>query len=180
MADYCVVVADGSRARFFTLEPVPIPEVESGPNLVEQRDLVDPERALHGRDQFSETKSGRNMAPRGGPAHGYDDHRERHEDEMDHRFAHRIADIAIDVARQNGAKYLVLAASSRMLGFLREVIKNPAGIEVREAPKDLTYQSPIEIHRHLSEEKLLPPRETRVPAQQKHFSEPGSGANWSG
>lgn len=30
MSEYCVVVAQGSRARFFTLEPAEVPEMEGG------------------------------------------------------------------------------------------------------------------------------------------------------
>ena len=180
MTDYCVVVADSYRARFFTLEAARIPEVESGPNLVEHRDLVNPEVAILGRDQFSDLKSGRNTAPGGGPAHGYDDHRDRHEDELDRRFARRIAATAMDVVREHGAKCLVLALSSRMLGFLRDAIRHPgaAKLEVRETAKDLTNRKPIDIHHHLSEANLLPARENRT--QRQGSSGPGSGANWSG
>jgi len=181
MSEYCVVVADSSRARFFTLEDARVPEVESGPNLVEHSDLVDPEVAVPGRENFSEAKSGRNM-PRGGPAHGYDDHRDRHVDERDRRFARRIADTAIDQVYQHGARRLVLSATSRMLGFLREALSSRAGnrLEIREIAKDLAGRGSVEIHRHLSEAGLLPGREDRAPARWQRSAGPGSGANWSG
>ena len=182
MSEYCVVIADSYRARFFTLEDARVPEVESGPNLFEHSDLVNPEVAVPGRDHFSAVKSGLNMAPRGGPAHGYDDHRSRHVDERDRRFAKRIADTAIDQVCRHGARCLVLSATSRMLGFLREAISSPTRtkLEIREVTKDLASRNGMQIHRCLSEAGLLPERENRAPAQWQRSAGPGSGSNWSG
>lgn len=159
MNGYCIVVADASRARFFTLEPAAVPELESGPRLVEQSDLVNPEAALPGRETWSDTRSGSNTAPGGGPSHRYDDHRERHEEELGRRFARRISAAALDLARQQGAKYLVLVAASRMLGYLRPVLQASAeGVEIREAAKDLAGLSAQDIQRHLVAAGLLSAR----------------------
>ncbi len=164
MSDYCVVVVDSARARFFTLEAAEVPELESGPNLVERRDLVNPEAALPGRETWTETRSGRNTARGGGPAHGYDDHRDSHDEEVNRRFARRIAEATADLARRNGVKYLVLVAANRMLGFLRETLTLPAGrkIEVREVAKDLARLNPLEIHRNLNSHGALPARGNRA------------------
>lgn len=160
MSDYCVVVVDSARARFFTLEAAEVPELESGPNLVECNDLVNPEAALSGRETWTESKSGRNTARGGGSAHGYDDHRDGHGEEVSRRFARRIAEATESLARRNGVKYLVLVAANRMLGFLRECITLPSGkkIEVREVAKDLARLSPREIHRNLNSHGALPAR----------------------
>jgi len=69
MNHYSVIVAGGSRARFFTLEAAQFPELESGPRLVEQKDLINSENQMHNGSLWSETQSGRNRAPNGGPAH---------------------------------------------------------------------------------------------------------------
>ena len=53
MSEYCVVVADGTRARFFTLEAAQFPEMESGPNLIEKKDLINPETETAGRELSS-------------------------------------------------------------------------------------------------------------------------------
>ncbi|MCC6208499.1 MAG: host attachment protein [Gammaproteobacteria bacterium] len=159
MNHYCVIVADRARARFFCLDPAAVPELESGPNLVEIRDLINPEASLPGRETWSETRSGCNMA-RGGSAHGYDDHRDSHEEEFNRRFARRIAAGAHELLRQYRPRRLVLAASSHMLGLLRGALTLPAGsnIEVREAGKDLTHMPPLEIQRHLAGAGLMPGR----------------------
>lgn len=160
MSDYCVVVCNGTRARLFTLEPVAIPEVESGPNLVEHKDLVNPEVDVPGKETWTDLKSGRNTAPGAGPAHGYDDHRDDHEDEFMRRFAEDVARQAAALVQKAQAKHLVMVASNRMLGFLRNALQLPptSAVEVRELAKDLSKFSPLEIHEHLSEAGLLPAR----------------------
>lgn len=163
MSRYCVIVADRSRARFFSLDPVAAPGSDAGPRLVEVIDLVNPEASLSGRETWTETRSGRNMA-RGGPAHGYDDHRESHAEEFDRRFAKRIAEGAHDLLQQYRPRRLVLAASSHMLGLLRGALTLPAGsnVELREACKDLAHMAPLEIRRHLADAGLIPARASRV------------------
>ncbi len=165
MNGYCVVTADGGRARLFTLEPARYPEVESGPSLVEQRDLVDIEQETAGAELWTSTKSGRNRAPGGGPAHGYDDHRSQHRAESERRFARQVAQEAMRLAQAHAARTIVLAAEKRMLGFLRTaldpLVRN--GMVVQEVAKDLSKHPPIEIQELLARDGLLPAR--RAPAR---------------
>ncbi len=160
MSEYCVVVCNGTRARFFTLEPVAFPELESGPNLVERKDLVNPEIDVPGKETWTDLKSGRNVAPGAGLAHGYDDHRDDHEDEFMRRFANTVAKEAAALVQAQKGKCLVMAASNRMLGFLRNALRLPPTppVEVRKLAKDLSKLSPLDIHAHLSEAGLLPAR----------------------
>ena len=44
MNTYLVAVVDGAFARFLTLQPVEMPDYESGPNLVEQERLSSAEK----------------------------------------------------------------------------------------------------------------------------------------
>jgi protein required for attachment to host cells len=159
MAEYCIIVADGTRARFFTLESMPPSKTAGGPDLVEHDDLVSTEKDIPGRKIWSD-KSGRNVATLGGPSPGYDDHRDRHEDEFEHRFAHHIADEAVKLAQREHAAHLILAAEKRMLGFLREALHVPShqSFDVHEVAKDLTKLSPYTVHDHLASAGLLPAR----------------------
>ena len=160
MSQYSVIVAGGARARFFTLEAVQVPEMESGPRLVEQKDLVNPEHQAHDSALWSESKTGRNRAPSGGPAHGYDDHRNQHEDEFERRFARSIADEATRMVKSNNTRHVILVAQKRMLGFLRSAIDPllKAGVNIHEFAKDLGKLAPQDLHEHLARERLLPPR----------------------
>ena len=162
MSRYCVVVADGARARFFSLEEADIGE--SGPNLVEHDVLVNPEAESAGKDIYSNDKSGRNAAPMGAGAHGYDDHRDSHSDELEHRFAKKVAHEAVTAASQRQATRLVVVADKRMMGHLRSVIVVPptAGFRVSELAKDLSKLSLTELHAHLASDGMVPPREPGI------------------
>lgn len=158
----CVIVADNGRARFFRLADVEFPELESGPNLEEINDLVNPEREAAGDEIWSDIKSGRNRGNGGAPAHGYDDHRDQHEEEFDRRFARTIAAEAERLA--NGStRELVVVAQKRALGLLRNELAalGKRGVRIRELAKDLSKLSPIELQDHLARLKLIPPRRMR-------------------
>ncbi len=160
MAGYYVIVASASRARFFNLRPREIPEMESGPNLVEEDKLENLEGELPDREVFSSPKSGRHRDPVGGSGagHGYDDHRQEHRRELEKHFAEKAAEKAVSSAKQAGAEKLVLAAESRMLGLFRPMFKEmeKRGIELIEHDADLVNYSTEEIHRHLAKRQLLP------------------------
>jgi len=156
---YCIVVADGARARLFTLDDSVLEP--PGPDLVEREDLANPEHKLAGRDKYSTTRTGSNLNPQKGPAHGYDDHRDKEEREHERRFAHDIASHAVALAQRERSYQLVVVAEKRMLGLLRETLVLPAksGIELRELAKDLTQLSATELQAHLAEAGLVPARQ---------------------
>jgi protein required for attachment to host cells len=158
MCGYCIVIVSGSYARYFALEPVELPELESGPRLVERGELFNPDKEIAGRYLYTDSKIGRGRAPHGGPSHGYDDHRLQHEDESDRRFARRILEKIRRLSQTKHARYVVLVASARMLGLLRQdmdiILKS--GIEVYELAKDMTKFSPEQIHDYLAKEHLVP------------------------
>jgi protein required for attachment to host cells len=159
MNQYCVVVANGARARFFTLEHSKYPELESGPNLVEYNQIENTEMDTKSGALWSENKSGRNRGAKGGSAHGYDDHRSQHEDEYERRFANNIADEARRFSQAHKISDMIVVSQKRMLGFLRSAIEPRfSGIQTQELAKDLSKLNPIELHEHLAKEKLIPRR----------------------
>jgi len=156
---YCIMVADGTRARLFTLDGgITSPP---GPDLVEHEDLANPEHKLAGREKYSTTRTGGSVNPQNGQAHGYDDHRDKEEREHERRFAHDIAGHAVALAQRQQAHQLVVVAEKRMLGHLREALVLPAksGIELRELAKDLTRLAATELQAHLAEAGLVPARQ---------------------
>lgn len=159
MNRYLVVVADAVRARFFHMEEAGDPSLESGPDLVEDEVLLNPEQAMADRDVFSESKSGRNRT-RGTSPHGYDDHREKHADENNRKFARHVAKETISRAGKKSARYVVIAADKRMLGMLRSRLADSANAkwEIREYAGDISKLAPRALHKHLAGKKLIPPR----------------------
>jgi len=163
MTQYCVVVTNGAHARFFTLQQSEIPELESGPNLIEQQQLSNPQKETQGAALWSDAKSGRNRSANGGQAHGYDDHRSQHQDEYERRFAASIADECARLSQSSKASDVVLVSQKRMLGFLRSAMESKLnGVNLQELAKDLSKLSPHDLHEHLAREQLLPRR--RSPA----------------
>lgn len=158
--EYCVAVVSEAEARFFSLEPVEFPELESGPKLELKDEIENPEKRLPDRELFTEAKTGRGRAPRGGPAHGYDDHRSRHHEELDKRFSREAVEKAKNVAKAAKARQVIMAAPPKMLGILRDEfhVLEREGLEVVECPKDMAKLSSQEIHERLAKDGLLPPR----------------------
>lgn len=161
MSDCFVVVAAGSCARFFTLEPADIPEIQSGPNLIEQHRLENKEWSSHGNEIWSEKKSGRNRGRAGAGAHGYDDHRDQHLEEIERRFARDVAEEMQRFTKKHHPKKIILIAQKHLLGNLRNTIyTNGSEVEIHELAKDFCKLGSNEVHQHLSKVKLIPPRKS--------------------
>jgi protein required for attachment to host cells len=156
----CIAVVDASRARLFTLER----NADGGAlreELVEQRDLVNPARRLRPAELYSDTRPG--MGRTGGVSYAFDDRRGAHIDELDAEFARTVVDELAALIRSARAQRLILCASPRMLGALRDV-----GRELRrdmlvidEVPRDLVKLAPAELRDQLASYGLLPQRSAR-------------------
>jgi len=155
----CVVVCAGGQARLFTLEPAELPDIESGPNLIPRGELQSESAGEHSGMLWSEVKTGRNRAPNGG-SHGYDDHRDRHADEFERRFAREVAAETRRLVDNHAIHEVLLVAHDRCLANLRTAFQGvfPNGTVVREVAKDLTKLRPQELHTRLAREHLLPER----------------------
>lgn len=160
MSEYFVVVMDKSQARFFALKPVAYPELESGPILTEEGELPGRNKKSAERYLFADSKTGRGRAPRGGPSHGYDDHRTRHQEESGRRFGREVLERIKRFARKNNSRVVVLAAPEKTLGMLREDmnILTKEGLTVEKLAKDMTKFSAKDIHEYMAKKGLLPPR----------------------
>lgn len=159
MSEYCVVVAEGSRARFFTVEPAEIPELQSGPHLIEHQTMVNPEHKVHAVHILAD-RTGRNRSSAGSQGHDFDDHRAQRDDEMERRFAREITRQLDSMARSNGTQHVVVCAEKRMMGFLRPTLQGaiPHGVALREVKKDLAKLTARQLHDHLSRDGHIPPR----------------------
>jgi len=156
MSKYAVVVADALRARFFTVQESPTPEVESSPRLVERKCLVNP-----GKDKKGEPR-------RGNPTNGraFEDHRERRELEEQRHFAGLVVKEALQQTRKEDAHTLILAAGRKTLGMIRESLASirTNGLGIQEWDRDLTGESPRKIQDLLAKRKLIPA--VKKPAKQ--------------
>ena len=107
MSDYLIVVVNRACARFFTLEPVEFPELESGPRLMTRTELKNQE-IRDDQEMYTDSKTGRGAAPQGGSVHGYDDKRDQHLDELRRRFAVRVLEHIQKLAKAEQVRTVIL------------------------------------------------------------------------
>lgn len=190
-SDVCVVTMDASRARFFALEVQDDGGQGQLTRLVEIEDLANAGRRQREGEIFSSSRPGVNAGPGGvtgrGMQHGTDDRREHHMDEFDRRFAVDVAESLSRHVAELAASRAVVIADPNMLGLMRTAIAKESrlDVEVCEVKKDLSWQSPVEVHDRLAEQDLLPPRgrlerapRTVAARQSKaHNAAPGKGGN---
>lgn len=159
MSQHLIVVVNRALARFFTLEPVDFPELESGPRMTARTELENQE-IKDSEELFTDSKTGRGEAPQGGSVHGYDDKRDQHLDELRRRFAVRVFDRILEVAKAEGARTIILAASARMRRFLYPEMDTleRMGYRIHKISKNMINFSPEKIHEHLAENGVIPGR----------------------
>ncbi len=153
MRDVCIVVADGSRARFYQLQWPEQPELVSGPDLLERTTLAAPEHAARDQTIYTEGLTGRNRTV-GSGSHDYDEHRDDHDDVVERRFA---KEITRELARHQQDECIVCAAP-RMMGFLRDALAKASLPLITEVPRDLTHFATRDLQVWLASEGLIPER----------------------
>ena len=144
MANTCVVVADGARARFFLLPS------EAGGKLVEQASLENPE---HQHPETDSRRTDRNA----GPMHPYGAQRERHRLEHEKRFAGEVVSEAAEKVREMRAETLVVVADPRLLGLMRESLRSALhpSVHLRELARDYTNFSTTDLQQQLVSSNML-------------------------
>jgi protein required for attachment to host cells len=157
MSHFCVVVADGARARFFSLVPARHPSVESGPKLVEQDALVNEDFRLGRAADGVPVKDRSRRASSSSHARAEDTAEMRRRQDIERKFAGKIVAEAGKRAQAMKAKVVVFAADKKMLGLLRKEETALHGLEVREIGMDLTRFEPGPLHKKLADNKLIPP-----------------------
>ena len=157
MSDYLIVVVNRAWARFFTLEPVEFPELESGPRLINRAELENAE-IREVQEMYTDSKTGRGSAPQGGSVHGYDDKRDKHLDELRRRFAMKVLERIQKLAKTEQARTVILAASARMRQFLYTDLDTLTrqGCRVHKISKNIINFSPQKIHEYLADDGLVP------------------------
>lgn len=157
MSDYLIVIVNRAWARFFTLEPVQFPELESSPRMTARAELEN-QKIRDGQEIFADSKTGRGVAPQGGGVHGYDDKRDQHLDELRRRFATGVLDHIQKLARVERSHTIILAASARMRRFLYPELDTLArqGYRIHKLSKNMINFSTHKIHEYLAEGGLIP------------------------
>jgi len=155
----CLVVADAARARLFTYDNIADPAIDDNAgNLVEQDHLIEPERRLRASQIHSDSRPGTAHQSHG-PSHGLDDHRDRHRDEVDRRFAGTIVGRLVQLVDDTAVDEAVVVAPPSLLGRLRPLLSKLSGrVTLHEVPRDLSRETTPQLHDHLHSLGLIAPR----------------------
>jgi hypothetical protein len=158
MGEHLIAVVNDEKARLFALEPVSFPEIESGPRMVELKDLINPEAMLGDQERYSDSKTGRGAAPRGGAVHGYDDRREQHSEEIRRRFSTTIIREIQTLAKARHTNTIIVAASAPMQQHVYPGLEllSKQGYKVSKLAKNMIKFSPQELHAYLAGMGLVP------------------------
>lgn len=154
----CIAIIDAAHARLFTFERSNDP---SGVHeeFAERRDLVNLGRRKRPSEKFSDSRPGSTRT--GGLQYTFDDHRDANVEAHDAGFARTIVKELGELIKAEGAQRLIVCASPRMLGEVREVrdeLHNDT-LVIDEVPRDLVRLTPAQLRERLTEYGLLPPRE---------------------
>lgn len=147
---HCIVIAaDGMRARMFVVEKDA--DLKAGSRLIEKIDLVNTELRARGRNA-PRVRTERNTSRQAGPMHPQDAERDWHRAEVERRFAREIAVHAALLIKTGAAARLVLAATPRMLGYVRPPLRKAleARVKITEVARDYTHLTPARLHSRLA------------------------------
>ncbi|MDT8283414.1 MAG: host attachment protein [Gammaproteobacteria bacterium] len=141
MSPVWLIVADSSKARFFSMES------RTGP-VEEIKCMVHTKARLHERDMTSDLP-GRDSGKNGEGTHTYQNKISPKEQE-NINFASEIAAELDRVRKENKIKQFVLVASPEFLGKLREQMNEQTRNMVSlELAKNLSHLDPADIREHL-------------------------------
>lgn len=151
---YCVLVADATRARYFSLRPVArggfaTAVVEAHADLAREPLLSRTTQAYPGGADLRRAASG-------GPGRNDDASDMNWQREHERQFAAQVIEQLADYARQWQARAVVLVAGEHMLGLLRQKTDHLAGLEVIEFCRDLVDLDDASVHTRLAAAKLVP------------------------
>jgi len=153
------MVADGAKARFFTLETVERTKNKSSSYLIEHEDLINPNQDLSEKELWSSSQSQAGHYREGSSkAHSFDDHRQNHEIEFERRFAQEITSEVLKQIKIYQIQIFFLIAEPRLLGLLREVLipMLPKPLIIKELNKNLCHLTSQELSEYLFSKDLLP------------------------
>ncbi len=145
MNNICLIIADGSRARLFFVVPDDRPRRKL--RLAEQATLLNAETKMRGKRGSGQVKSERNTNRQAGPMHPIGAQRERHRLEHERRFGAKVIERALDLTANWDRGVVVLIAEPRLLGLMRERLRNALKSEIKleELAKDYTGLSIAEL-----------------------------------
>jgi len=158
MPETFIIVADAKRARFFAVEPGESPR--NRVKLVERVTLVNPDVEGVRKGGAGRVKTERVSNRQAGDVHPIEGRRQQHRLELERRFGREITQQAVTLSRNWKGGTIVLIAEPRLLGLMREHLRDalePA-VELKELARNYAQLTPSELQEHLDLKRLVPAR----------------------
>ncbi len=158
MNDTFIIVADAKRARFFAVEPGDAPRNKF--KLVERVTLANTDVEGVRKGGAGRVKTERVSNRQAGDVHPIEGRRQQHRLELERRFGREITQQAVTLSRTWKGGTIVLIAEPRLLGLMREHLRealDPA-VELKELARNYTQLTPSELQQHLDLKSLVPAR----------------------
>ena len=163
MKQIAIISVDHTKARFYILKDAERPVEQWSPVLCPIDEFIN----VHWLEQEKESLSGGarmsyhvGMAGNANTVHGFDDHLDSHQIEIDKRFSREINTRLRLLIQESTSEKLIIAADSKILGRLREQMGNEysSKIQVEEVALNLCHLRTVEIHEKLAQLSLIPQR----------------------
>ncbi len=164
---YCVVVADSTRAHYFSLRPT-AHAGSATPAVVEHRaDLV--RNALPAPNATGDQGDiDLRRAASGGPGRNDDASDMNWQREHERQFATEVIETCADYCREWDAGAVVLVAEKHMLGLLRQRTDLLEDLEVLELCRDLVDLDDSIVHARLAAAGMVPGTPAMAAARHAH------------
>ena len=158
MNETFIIVADAKRARFFAVEPSDAPRNRI--KLVERVTLANTDVEGVRKGGAGRVKTERVSNRQAGDVHPIEGRRQQHRLELERRFGREITRQAVTLSRNWKGGTIVLIAEPRLLGLMREHLRDalePA-VELKELARNYAQLTPSELQEHLDLMRLMPAR----------------------
>jgi len=149
MNDTFIIVADAKRARFFAIERSDAPR--NRVKLVERVTLSNTDVEGVRKGGAARVKTGRLSNREAGDVHPIEGRRQQHRIELERRFGQEIIRQALKLSRPWKGGTIVLIAEPRLLGLMREHMRDaldPA-VALKELAKNYAQLTPSELQKRL-------------------------------
>lgn len=152
----CIAFVDATRARICEYDE----RNAAGHEMNEIADLVNPGRR-HIASMFEDETGGTRTGGGGSQSTATDDHRQHFVGERDQKFAHDVVKELERIVGERKLTQVVIVAGPKLLGDLRkcDAPLRRDGLHLDEVERDIAQLSNAQLHDHLSQLGLIPPRQ---------------------
>jgi protein required for attachment to host cells len=152
----CIAFVDATRARICEYDE----RNAAGHEMNELADLVNPGRR-HISAVFEDETAGNRSGGGGMQSTATDDHRQGFVEQRDQKFAREVIGEIERLVAEKQFTHIVIVAGPKLLGDLRkyDAPLRRDGLHLDEVDSDIAQRSNAQLHDHLAQLGIIPPRQ---------------------